>query len=67
MDLTYRPITKHIPTIRKIPNELWDGIEILLPQEKSNKTIGCPIIPFRRALRFSANSGFFMSEKTNWS
>jgi hypothetical protein len=27
-----------------------DEFKILLPQEKSNKTIGCPVIPFRRAL-----------------
>ena len=59
-NLTYRPITKDLPTIRKIPNELWDGIKILLPPEKPNKTIGRPVIPFRRAQRFSANSGCFL-------
>ena len=48
--MTYRPITKHLPIIRKIPNELRDEIKILLPQEKSNKTIGRLVIPFRRAL-----------------
>jgi len=45
----YRPI-KHLPSIRKIPDELWDEIKLLLPPEKSNKTIGRPVIPFRKVL-----------------
>ena len=47
--LPYRPI-KHLPSIRKIPDELWDEIKLLLPPEKSNKTIGRPVIPFRKVL-----------------
>jgi len=31
---------------------LWDGIEILLPQEKSNKTIGCPVFPLEGLFDF---------------
>ena len=42
--------TKHLPAIRKIPDELWDEIKLLLPPEKSNKTIGRPVIPFRKVL-----------------
>ena len=38
IDVPYRPI-KHLPSIRKIPDELWDEIKLLLPPEKSNKTI----------------------------
>jgi transposase len=45
-----RPITKHLPSIRNIPNDLWDEIKLLLPPEKSNKTIGRPVIPFRKVL-----------------
>jgi transposase len=40
----YRPINKHLPTIRKIPDDLWDEIKLLLP------TIGRPVIPFRKVL-----------------
>jgi transposase len=42
--------SKHLPTIRKIPDELWDEIKIILPPEKPDKTIGRPIVPFRKVL-----------------
>ncbi|MBV9178356.1 MAG: transposase [Nitrososphaeraceae archaeon] len=42
--------TKHLPAIRKNPDELWDEIKLLLPPEKANKTIGRPAIPFRKVL-----------------
>jgi transposase len=45
----YRPI-KRLPSIRKIPDELWDEIKIILPAEKPNKTIGRPVVPFRKVL-----------------
>ena len=45
---SYRPINRHLPTIRKIPDDLWDEIKLLLPPEKSDKTIGRPVIPFRK-------------------
>jgi transposase len=41
---------KHLPAIRKIPDDLWDEIKILLPPEKAKDTIGRPIIPFRKVL-----------------
>ena len=42
---------KHLPAIRKIPDDLWDEIKLLLPPEKANNTIICrPIIPFRKVL-----------------
>jgi transposase len=47
--VTYRK-KKHLPTIRKIPDELWDEIKIILPREKPDKTIGRPIVPFRKVL-----------------
>jgi putative transposase len=46
----YRQIKKHLPTIRNIPDELWNEIKILLPSEKPNNTIGLSIIPFRKVL-----------------
>ena len=47
--MPYRPI-KHLPSIRKIPDELWDEIKIIFPPEKANKTIGRPVISFRKVL-----------------
>ena len=41
---------KHLPAIRKIPDDLWDEIKLLLPPEKANNTIGRPFIPFRKVL-----------------
>jgi transposase len=41
---------KRLPTIRKIPDELWDEIRVILPPEKPNKTIGRPVVPFRKVL-----------------
>jgi hypothetical protein len=31
---------KYLPTIRRISDDLWDEIELLLPSEKPNNTIG---------------------------
>jgi transposase len=41
---------KHLQTIRRIPDELWDEIKIMLPSEKPNNTTGRQIVPFRRVL-----------------
>lgn len=41
---------KHLSPIRKIPDDLWDEIKLLLPREKLDKTIGRPVVPFRRVL-----------------
>jgi hypothetical protein len=35
---------KYLPTIRKIPDELWNEIKLLLPPEKPNDTTGRSII-----------------------
>ena len=37
-------------TILNIPDELWDEIRIILPKEKPPKTVGRPIVPFRKVL-----------------
>lgn len=40
---------KH-PTILKIPDGLWDKIKNIFPKEKPLKTVGRPIIPYRKVL-----------------
>jgi transposase len=42
--------TEHTCTITKIPDELWDEISNILPKEKPSKTIGRPIVPYRKIL-----------------
>ena len=40
---------KH-PTILKIPDELWDKIKNIFPKEKPLRTVGRPIIPYRKVI-----------------
>lgn len=47
--MTYRK-KKHLPTIRKISDDLWDEIKLILPSEKLDKTVGRPVVPFRKVL-----------------
>jgi transposase len=37
-------------TIFKISDELWNKIKIILPKEKPPKTVGRPIMPFKKVL-----------------
>jgi transposase len=46
----YKKKKKHLPTIRKITDDLWDEIKLVLQPEKRDKTIGVPIVAFRRVL-----------------
>jgi transposase len=39
---------KYLPTIKRIPDELWDEFKKILPREKPPKTVGRPIIPYRK-------------------
>ena len=39
-----------LPTIRRIPDELWDEFKKILPKEKPPKTVGRPIVPYRNVL-----------------
>jgi len=41
---------KYLPTVKRIPDELWDEIKLILPSEKPNNTIGRPAVPFRKVL-----------------
>jgi hypothetical protein len=45
--VTYKK-KKHFPTIRKIPDDLWDEIRLVLTPEKSNKSVGRLAVPFRK-------------------
>jgi transposase len=40
----------NLPTIRRIPDELWDEIKNILPKEKPSKTVGRPIVKYRLVL-----------------
>jgi transposase len=40
----------HLPTIRRIPNELWDRIKNILPKEKPSKTVGRPLVKYRKVI-----------------
>ena len=35
-------------TIITIPDELWDKIKEILPNEKPSKTVGRPVVPYRK-------------------
>ena len=41
---------KHLQTIRIVPDDLLEEIKLLFPPEKPNKTIGRPVVPFRKVL-----------------
>ena len=40
----------HLPTIRHIPDDLWNEVKNIFPAEKPVETIGRPIVPFRKVL-----------------
>lgn len=39
-----------LPIIRRIPDELWDLFRKILPKEKPPKTVGRPVVPYRKVL-----------------
>ena len=39
---------KYLPTVKRIPNELWDEQRLILPPEKPTNTIGRPAVSFRK-------------------
>jgi transposase len=41
---------KYLPTVKRIPDALWDEIRFILPSEKPNNTIGRPAVSFRKVL-----------------
>ncbi|MDN5847917.1 MAG: transposase [Candidatus Nitrosocosmicus sp.] len=45
-----RIVKNHHPTIKRIPDELWNEIKKVLLKEKPSKTVGRPIVKYRRVL-----------------
>jgi len=41
---------KYVCTIISIPDDLWNEIRNILPKEKPSKTVGRPIVPYRKVL-----------------
>ena len=39
---------KYVRTIIRIPDDLWNEIKNILPDEKPGNTIGRPIVPYRK-------------------
>ena len=39
---------KYVRTITRIPDDLWNEIKNILPNEKPENTIGRPIVPYRK-------------------
>jgi len=39
---------KYVRTIIRIPDDIWNEIKNILPDEKPENTIGRPIIPYRK-------------------
>jgi len=37
---------QQVKTITRIPDDLWNEIKNILPDEKPENTIGCPIVPY---------------------
>jgi transposase len=40
----------HLPTIKRIPDKLWNEFKKILPKEKPSKTVGRPVVPYRKVL-----------------
>ena len=40
---------KYLRTITSIPDDLWNEIKNILPAEKTEDTIGRPVVPYRKS------------------
>jgi hypothetical protein len=38
----------HLSTIKRIPDKLWNEFKKILPKEKPSKTVGRPVVPYRK-------------------
>jgi transposase len=41
---------KYLPTIKRIPDKLWDELKKILPREKPPKTVGRSVVPYRKVI-----------------
>jgi transposase len=39
---------KYLPTVKRIPDALWDEVRLILPSEKPTNSIGRPAASFRK-------------------
>jgi transposase len=46
----HRRKKKRLPTIKKIPDDVWNEVKDILPKEKPPKTVGRPIVRYRTVL-----------------
>ncbi len=54
---------KYVRTIIRIPDDLWNEIEDILPDEKPENTIGRPIVPYRKVFD---GIMFILSTESQW-
>jgi hypothetical protein len=52
---------KYLRTIIHIPDDLWNEIKNILPDEKPENTIGRPIVPYRKVF-----DGIVFVLRTDW-
>ena len=50
MTRAFRKKKKRLPTIRKIPDSVWNEVKDILPNEKPPETVGRPSVPYRTVL-----------------
>ena len=43
---------KYLPTVKRIPDELWDGNKLILPPENPTNTIGRPEVSLGSKIRW---------------
>jgi transposase len=46
----YQYKKKHLPTIKRIPDNVWNEVKHILPKEKPRNTKGHPAVSFRKVL-----------------
>jgi 2-iminoacetate synthase ThiH len=46
IDVAYDRV-KHLPAVKRIQDELWNEIRMILPPETPINTIGRPVVSFR--------------------
>jgi hypothetical protein len=50
---------RYLPTVKRMPDQLWNEIRLILTPEKPDNTIGRPAVSFRKVL-----DGTFRGEMT---
>ena len=50
MTRAHRKKKKRLPTIKKVPDPIWNEVKDILPKEKPPKTVGRPVVRYRTVL-----------------